>query len=313
MNKIDVLCIIIILLPFRYYYMLHYFHTDNTTPSNCILVYSDALNVRLFGLEKLHPFDSTKYYNIMHILTNQLPLLDEAQLVAPQSDNLPELIASVHSNDYLKECLATSVTCIAHVAEMYAFSYLPLFVLQRYLLAPMQMHVAATVTATQMVLQPNSSKNVAIVLGGGMHHAYQSAGGGWCFYDDVIIAARHAKCQQKLVQRIMIIDTDAHQGNGYQRDVLLGMLRCNNESRANETYILDMYNPHLYPHDQFAKHAINKTVHVYSQTTTNDYLAKLQQALDSVTFEPQVIFFVSGTKLKILSSHLFHRYRYSTW
>ena len=42
---------------------------------------------------------------------------------------------------------------------------------------------------------------------------------------------------------VMIIDLDAHQGNGHERDFL---------GDEKNTYIVDMYNPRIYPHDTLA-------------------------------------------------------------
>lgn len=55
--------------------------------------------------------------------------------------------------------------------------------------------------------------NVAVSIGGGMHHARASFGEGFCIYNDVAFAARYLLNTGK-IQRIAIIDTDAHAGNG---------------------------------------------------------------------------------------------------
>ena len=44
----------------------------------------------------------------------------------------------------------------------------------------------------------------------------------------------------------MIIDLDAHQGNGHERDFI----------RDTDAYILDCYNPHIYPGDRYAKNVL---------------------------------------------------------
>eukprot|EP00047_Mylnosiga_fluctuans_P020950 m.98368 g.98368 ORF g.98368 m.98368 type:complete len:77 (+) comp8693_c0_seq3:178-408(+) len=46
------------------------------------LVYSPGYNIRFFGIEKLHPFDSCKYEKIAAALCEQLPLRPD-QLVDP--------------------------------------------------------------------------------------------------------------------------------------------------------------------------------------------------------------------------------------
>jgi len=53
----------------------------------------------------------------------------------------------------------------------------------------------------------------AVSIGGGLHHARPRYGEGFCVYNDVVIAGKHLikDCNMK---RILILDTDAHAGNG---------------------------------------------------------------------------------------------------
>lgn len=53
----------------------------------------------------------------------------------------------------------------------------------------------------------------AVSIGGGMHHAKPSYGEGFCVYNDVAFAAKYLIKKYKL-ERILILDTDAHAGNG---------------------------------------------------------------------------------------------------
>jgi len=66
--------------------------------------------------------------------------------------------------------------------------------------------------------------NVAINIGGGFHHCSARQSGGFCFFADITLAIRYVwhycQLQENPMAYIMIIDCDAHQGNGYARDVL---------------------------------------------------------------------------------------------
>lgn len=53
----------------------------------------------------------------------------------------------------------------------------------------------------------------AVSLGGGMHHAKPNTGEGFCIYNDVAFCARYLQHKYNL-DRILIVDTDAHAGNG---------------------------------------------------------------------------------------------------
>lgn len=53
----------------------------------------------------------------------------------------------------------------------------------------------------------------AVSIGGGLHHAKPAYGEGFCVYNDVVIATKHL-IEKYGKERILILDTDAHAGNG---------------------------------------------------------------------------------------------------
>uniref|UniRef100_A0A803R701 Histone deacetylase domain-containing protein n=1 Tax=Cannabis sativa TaxID=3483 RepID=A0A803R701_CANSA len=87
----------------------------------------------------------------------------------------------------------------------------------------------------------------------------------------------------------MIIDLDAHQGNGHETDF-------SNDSRV---YILDMFNPGIYPLDYEARRYIDQKVEVVSGTRTHEYLQKLDEALEVAAhaFDPELIIYNAGTDI----------------
>jgi acetoin utilization deacetylase AcuC-like enzyme len=54
---------------------------------------------------------------------------------------------------------------------------------------------------------------VAANLAGGTHHAFADQGEGYCVLNDSAIAARAVQARG-LVERVVVVDTDVHQGNG---------------------------------------------------------------------------------------------------
>ena len=65
--------------------------------------------------------------------------------------------------------------------------------------------------ACDLVLEGRFRK--AVCIGGGLHHAKPSYGEGFCLYNDVAFAATYL-LQKCGLERILILDTDAHAGNG---------------------------------------------------------------------------------------------------
>jgi acetoin utilization deacetylase AcuC-like enzyme len=54
---------------------------------------------------------------------------------------------------------------------------------------------------------------VAVNLAGGTHHAAYARGGGYCVFNDAVVAARSAQ-HHGLARRVLVVDLDVHQGNG---------------------------------------------------------------------------------------------------
>lgn len=54
---------------------------------------------------------------------------------------------------------------------------------------------------------------IAVNLAGGTHHAAYDRGGGYCVFNDAVVAARYAQ-HRGLAWRVLIVDLDVHQGNG---------------------------------------------------------------------------------------------------
>jgi len=82
---------------------------------------------------------------------------------------------------------------------------------------PGRLEIAARIIVGQAKLACDITQqerfNKAISLGGGMHHAKSSFGEGFCIYNDVAFAGKYLIEKYKL-KRALILDTDAHCGNG---------------------------------------------------------------------------------------------------
>ncbi|XP_069500082.1 histone deacetylase 11 isoform X3 [Ambystoma mexicanum] len=129
----------------------------------------------------------------------------------------------------------------------------------------------------------------AINVGGGFHHCSGDKGGGFCAYADITLAIKFLFERVDGVCKATIIDLDAHQGNGHERDFL----------DDNRVYIMDVYNRYIYPGDGFAKRAIKRKIELDWGTEDQEYLQKVQTHMEGALNEskPDVIVYNAGTDI----------------
>jgi len=70
--------------------------------------------------------------------------------------------------------------------------------------------VGGTIAALEAALRGDG---IAVNLAGGTHHAAFDRGGGYCIFNDAVVAARHVQAEG-LARRLLIVDLDVHHGNG---------------------------------------------------------------------------------------------------
>jgi len=72
---------------------------------------------------------------------------------------------------------------------------------------------ATEVEATRLACEAALAEGVGVCLAGGTHHAFREHGEGYCVFNDIAISIRDLQDKQPNI-KIMVVDTDAHQGNG---------------------------------------------------------------------------------------------------
>ncbi|XP_025955339.1 histone deacetylase 11 isoform X3 [Dromaius novaehollandiae] len=129
----------------------------------------------------------------------------------------------------------------------------------------------------------------AINVGGGFHHCSSDKGGGFCAYADITLAIKFLFERVQGVSKATIIDLDAHQGNGHERDFM----------DDNRVYIMDAYNRYIYPGDGFAKRAIKRKVELEWGTEDTEYLQKVQTHVEGALNElkPDIVVYNAGTDI----------------
>jgi histone deacetylase 11 len=274
------------------------------------IVYHSNYNIHLYGLENvLHSFDSKKYGRVYDSLCKKYELTYENFSIPPEIKQ--EDLLLVHTQKYLDD--VQSSLRIAMITEVPFLAFVPICIGRPRLLIPMQQATAGTILASQIALK----EGWAINLSGGYHHAKAGSGGGFCIYADIPIAIRkllHMKSDMTIdenttnnintprVNKAMIVDLDAHQGNGY-----LSLFTKIDPATQNFTYqklsdqvaIFDMYNRDNYPHDVVAKEYIDFSFPLPARTSDERYLqlvrTHLPKALES--FQPEIVFYNAGTDI----------------
>jgi len=250
------------------------------------IVYSPDYDIRFLGLEKLHPFDSCKYSRAWESLLATFGGRLESLLIQPELPITIEKLRTVHTDAYLQKL--QKARYIAKVLELPELAFLPRCVLEKYVLKAMQLATKGTVLAAQAAME----YGIAINLSGGYHHASRDCGEGFCVYSDIAIAIamlRQSGALQ-LDDNVIIIDLDAHQGNGLERIFF----------QDQYVHIFDMYNEDIYPQDWWAKEWIDYKLPLKSGTDDRVYLDQLKEHLplflNSID-RPKIAFYNAGTDI----------------
>ncbi len=251
-----------------------------TAQTKLPIIYSPKYNIHLFGIQKVHPFDTEKYKKVYKYLKNSCEI-ESDRFYCPEMVSESDL-RTVHTEAYLASLKKSSV--IARIGQVSLLKLLPNKMLQKHLLTPMKYGTGGTILGIELAMQ----YGWAINLSGGYHHAKADAGSGFSYYADIPIAAMKL-WQKDSTLKIMVIDLDAHQGNGYESIF----------KDDNRIVIMDVYNCQIYPRDGSAKAYIKYDFPILSDTEDDEYLNLLADTLTSIiAFEhPGLIIYNAGTDI----------------
>eukprot|EP01137_Pigoraptor_chileana_P021801 Opistho-2@85946 len=163
---------------------------------------------------------------------------------------------------------------------------LPKSVVEKHILEPFRLHAGGTVLGGKLATE----RGWAVNIGGGFHHCSgrHSNGGGFCVYADITMCIDFLFHRlPDRVSKVLIVDLDAHQGNGHERDFM----------GDGRVAILDMYNASIYPQDNHAKRAITYKVELRSGTEDDEYMALLRSNLSTALSQskPSFVVYNAGT------------------
>jgi acetoin utilization deacetylase AcuC-like enzyme len=158
------------------------------------LVWSPEYDVDLFG----HVFPIEKYRLVKEALLSG-GIAAEADFIQAQAPPQEDLLL-VHTKAYLDDLMALRRTHRTLRSEM----ALTREIVQAYVVC-----AGGTIEASRWALE----QGAGLHIGGGFHHAYPDHAEGFCYINDVAVAAAKIKKTGR-AQRITVIDCDLHQGNG---------------------------------------------------------------------------------------------------
>lgn len=216
---------------------LYNVHQGNYIP----IIYCAGYNLNACGLEKFHPFDSQKYGKVFRLLVDKdvISTFDrDWKVYKPQPCERVYLMDTM-SVSYLLGLHYSYLVC--KVLEMQVY-FLPAWLIRATVLQPMLRGTKGSIMAGKMAMEVGW----AINLSGGYHHASADRGEGFCVYPDITLAIKYVRDFYS-IDKVMIIDLDAHQGNGHARDHILDQ----------KTFIVDCYHPEIFPGDTYAMQGID--------------------------------------------------------
>ncbi len=145
-----------------------------------------------------HPFRGKRFTGFMEALRNRFPGIYSRFEILPPEPASEEMILRAHDSSYYSRLL--------QLEKRGGRLTLDTVVL------PGSIRAAAMISGASLAAVQAAAEGGAAVSFGGLHHAGRNYGGGFCLINDVAVAAY--ELLEKGFSRVLILDTDAHQGNG---------------------------------------------------------------------------------------------------
>ena len=200
-------------------------------------------------------------------------LVDEGIVAADQlilAESLPDVeIARAHDPAYVRSIRDGSINPAA--MRRIGFPWTPQILLRS----------AATLGGALAAAQSALDDGLSGQLAGGTHHAHYDFGSGFCVFNDFAVVAT-LLLQDRVVDRIAVIDLDVHQGDG--NAAMLG--------GRDDMYVLSIHGEMNFP---FRKVASTRDIGLADGTGDAVYLETLERVLPEIwTFAPDLILYQAG-------------------
>ena len=220
-----------------------------------------------------HRFPMGKYQRLRDRLVAEQPGVTLAQ-AEPASD---AELALAHAPRYIADVAQGTLSATAQREIGFPWS--------EAMVERSRRSVGASVLAARVA----QAEGVAANLAGGTHHASADAGGGYCVFNDIAVAARVLQREQQAAgglarpPRVVVIDLDVHQGNGTAA-IFAG---------DASVFTLSLHGEKNFP---FRKVAGDLDVGLPDGAGDADYLDALDLALVELDsrFRPDAVFYLAG-------------------
>ena len=141
------------------------------------------------------------------------------------------------------------------------------------------------VNGTLLTCKEAIKNGIANHLAGGTHHSHKDFGSGYCVFNDICYASLHL-LKEKLVKKILIFDTDVHQGDG-----TASILQNN-----SDIFTCSIHCKNNFP---FRKSKSDLDVELNDNLNDHEYLIILKKTLDQClkVFKPELVIFDTGVDI----------------
>ncbi len=241
------------------------------------IYYHPQYNINLGLLSYLHPFDGRKFSKVFKAIKS----LDGIDIKQPDGP-VPQ-VAIDNFVSGIQRKLLHEKRYILRALEIPYIPLLPFSIIDKRILLPMRWGIEGTIEASKGALKGNAAWN----LSGGYHHATPRNSEGFCIYNDIGIAVQEMSATNLISEtdKILIVDIDAHHGNGNAYTFM---------DNKNVT-ILDIYNNDVYPQNNYTKSRVNIDVPLAAGTEGTQYNEALKNALDKLDGDYCIAYVVAGT------------------
>ena len=214
-----------------------------------------------------HRFPSAKYMALRGAI-DRGGILGRARLIASPLASRDDLLVA-HAETYVDAMLGGKIEPEAMRRIGLPWS--------ETLVARSRATVGGALAAGRMALRHGISGQLA----GGTHHAHREFGSGFCVFNDLAVATL-SLLNDGTVERVAIIDTDVHQGDG--NAAILG--------GDDRVFILSIQGERNFP---FRRVPSTLDIELSDGTEDPAYLAALGPAIEqALAHKPDIVFFLSG-------------------